>query len=149
MPTTCNYTVEKALTPEAREEALQIRFDVFIKEQGVAPDIESDELDAVDCHWLVRDAQGGAIATGRLTDKGNGTGKVERVAVYEAYRGKGVGRLLLEQMETEAKVLGFQRLTIHSQEYCLAFYQKQGFQVIDPTVFYEADLPHIALEKSI
>lgn len=149
MPATCHYTVEKALTPEAREEALQIRFDVFIKEQGVAPDIESDEFDALDCHWLVRDAQGVAIATGRLTDKGNGQGKVERVAVYEAHRGKGIGRLLLDQIESDAKGLGFHHLTIHSQEYCLAFYQKQGFQVIDPTVFYEADLPHVALEKNL
>lgn len=149
MPTTCPYTIEKVQTEDAREEALQIRFDVFIKEQGVSPEIEADAQDDDATHWLVRNTEGAAIATARVIDKGDGLAKIGRLAVAEAYRGQGIGRLLVQHIEADVKAQGFRHLRIHSEEYCVAFYQKQGFQVLAPEIFLVADIPHVALIKAL
>lgn len=149
MPVRSHYQVERAVTPESVEEALQIRFDVFIKEQGIAPDRESDELDAVNSHWLVRDESGYPVATARMIDQGDGVGKIERIAVIKPCRNQGIGRMLLEQMERDAKTIGFERLLIHAQLYCQGFYEKLGYEVTDATLFFEEDIPHIKMEKPI
>jgi len=149
VPTQQLFKVERALTPEAKEEALSIRFDVFIKEQCVSPDVESDEFDAVDPHWLVRTQEGVAIATARVTDKGDGVGKLERVAVLEEYRQHGIGRILVAQIENDAKTMGFTRMVLHGQTHCQGFYEKLGYRVVDPTVFDEDNIPHIKMEKAL
>jgi predicted GNAT family N-acyltransferase len=149
MPVQNRYSVERASTPEAIEDALQIRFDVFIKEQGVSPSVESDEYDAIDPHWLVRDENGFPIATARMTDKGEGLGKVERVAVLDTYRKQGIGRLLMAQIETDARSNGFTRLLVHVQTHCQGFYEKLGYQVTDAEIFHEDDIPHIKMGKSL
>lgn len=147
MPVKDRFTVEPAVSPEDKEEALRIRFEVFVKEQGVSPDVEADEYDEIDPHWLVRDHHGEAIATARLTDKGQGTGKVERVAVMAEYRSQGIGKLLLQQIENYAHQNKFARLVIHSQTQCQGFYEKLGYRMPDPTVFNEDGIPHVRMEK--
>jgi predicted GNAT family N-acyltransferase len=149
MPVQNRYTVEPVLTDDDKEEALAIRFEVFVKEQGVSPDIESDEYDAISPHWLVRDENGAPIATARMTDKGMGLGKIERVAVVDTHRSQGIGKLLIEAIEQDAKTKGFTRLLIHAQTHCQGFYTKLGYDVSDPEEFDEDGIQHIRMEKPI
>ncbi len=149
MPVVNQFTVEQVSTPEAREEALQIRFDVFIKEQRVGPDVESDEYDLIDPHWLVRNEAGAAIATARVTDKGNGLGKLERVAVCEDYRKQGVGRILIQAIERDALKMGFSQFIVHAQTHCIQFYEKLGYHVVDETVFLEDNIPHVLMGHAL
>ncbi len=143
------FQVIRALSPEEKEDALTIRFEVFIKEQGVSPDVESDEYDAIDPHWLVLDDLGKPIATARLTDKSNGVGKLERVAILKEYRGMGIGRLIVDAIERDAKAMGFHRIVLHSQTHCQVFYEKSGYVLKDSTVFYEDDIPHVSMSKQL
>lgn len=55
-------------TPADLDRALEVRFEVFVEEQGVAADAERDHLDADPrtLHVLVVDGEGAAVATGRL-----------------------------------------------------------------------------------
>lgn len=149
MPVQNQYYVEQALTPETLEEAFQIRFEVFVKEQYIGPDTEGDELDLIDTHWLVRDETGFAIATARLTDRGEGMGKIERIAVLKPYRQQGAGCLLIETVERDAKIKGFSQLLVHVQTHCQAFFQKQGYLVTDPEIFEEDNIPHVRMEKTL
>lgn len=149
MPVQHRYQIEEVSTPEQLEEALCIRFDVFIKEQGVSPETESDEYDAIDPHWLVRNEEGEAIATARVTDRGNGMGKLERVCVLDVYRDHGIGKLLLTRIEEDLRAKGFAGMEVHAQTHCQGFYEKQGFMVKMPEVFYEEEIPHIHMVKAL
>jgi amino-acid N-acetyltransferase len=57
--------------------------------------------------------------------------EVRTVAVAPAWRGRGVGRLVLESLVREARDLGVSRLFCLTFE--VAFFARQGFHVVDGT----------------
>ena len=69
------------------EPARQVREAVFVTEQQVPREIEMDEHDASSRHVLARDADGGAIGTGRLLVDGH----IGRMAVLAGWRRHGRG----------------------------------------------------------
>ena len=64
------------------------------------------------------------------TAMGEYVGLIEDVVVNEAYRGRGIGKLLLEALIAESEKMGLKRLALgadHRNYNALAFYKKQGF----------------------
>lgn len=119
-----------------------IRHEVFVQEQKVDPEEEWDEQDAIATHFLVSDAEGTPVATGRL----QANGKVGRMAVLKAFRGQGVGQLLLATIVTHAEQQGFMRLYLNAQAYAEGFYRKLGF-VAEGEPFMEAGIEHIMMVR--
>jgi len=117
--------------------ARSIRETVFIIEQKVPGEIEYDEFEDTSTHILAR-YSGRAAGTARWRKTRYGY-KLERFAVLEEVRGKGVGRALvlfiLKQIESESTIY------LNSQVSALGFYAGLGFKA-EGEVFYEADIPH-------
>ncbi len=68
-----------------------------------------------------------------LRNLGDGTGEVKRLYIRPAFQGRGVGRLLIERIVTEAQALGCRRLvldTLPVMERALALYRAFGFREI-------------------
>ena len=99
--------------PDEIAAAMELRVQVFCEEQGVDGDLELDGLDH-DCTQIVAVDRGSVVATCRLRLV-EGSAKVERMAVEKRLRGTGMGRLLLERAEREAKASGAPRMVLHSQ----------------------------------
>jgi predicted GNAT family N-acyltransferase len=144
------YTV--ALTDwQTDGEALsQVRFTVFVREQGVPPEIEMDELDADQArcrHVVARDASGQVIGTGRLIlDKP--VPRIGRMAVLKSWRGGGVGAALLETLCAEARHLGYTQVLLHAQSHATPFYYGQGF-LSQGAEFVEAGIPHQEMRRTL
>jgi predicted GNAT family N-acyltransferase len=131
----------------APPEAVAIRRRVFIEEQGVP---ELDELDGKDgerTHFLARDAAGRAIGCACLRPYG-AQHKAERVAVLPELRGSGLGRDLMEAVESHARAIGARDLVLHAQAAVVAFYEKLGWQSVGPR-FFEAGIEHQRMEKRL
>ena len=126
-------------TDRDRERLMLVRREVFIVGQNVSELLELDGLDPDHTHFLAEDAGGAPIGTARL---GNG-GKVGRVAVLESWRGKHVGREIMQAVIAEAETRGMPQLYLHGQTWTVPFYEKLGF-VVDESIdeFLEADIPH-------
>ena len=73
--------------------------------------------------------------------------KLERVAVRELYRGKGLGHKLTEFMITVAKEQSFKKFKVHAQAYLKDFYQKHGFEVVGD-MFKEAGIDHYLMIRN-
>ena len=138
------FGVEAGSWNELGEQARQIRETVFVEEQRVPRDLEMDEHDAVSRHVIARDAEGGAIGTGRLLPDGH----IGRMAVLAEWRGKGVGRALLERLLEEAARLDQRRLALHAQTRACGFYRRFGFVEEGPE-FMEAGIPHRTMVRSL
>src|SRR4051812_34708968 len=82
--------------------AQTVRHEVFVIEQKVPLALEWDEMDALCLHALVLDEEGTAIATGRLLPDGH----IGRMAVRQAWRGGGIGTMVLQALMDEAKRRG-------------------------------------------
>jgi predicted GNAT family N-acyltransferase len=140
------FGLETGSWAELAEQARQVREAVFVAEQKVPRGIELDEHDAVSRHVIARDADGGAIGTGRLLVKGN-PGHIGRMAVLADWRGKGVGRALLERLLEEAANRNMRHLALHAQTQASGFYRRFGFVEEGPE-FMEAGIPHRTMVRS-
>ena len=138
------FGIEAGSWKELAKPARQVREAVFVAEQKVPRDIELDEHDAASRHVVARDADGGAIGTGRLLVDGH----IGRMAVLADWRGKGVGWALLERLMEEAAALRMRHLALHSQTQACGFYRRFGFVEEGPE-FMEAGIPHRTMVRSI
>src|SRR5690606_24039546 len=128
-----------ALADYAREHAdvHAVRTTVFVEGQGVPAELERDALDPVSAHGLARTADGTPVGTARLTPDR----RIGRMAVLEAYRGRGIGEALLEALVAHARARGWPEVSLHAQLHALPFYARAGFVPCGP-VFSEAGIDH-------
>lgn len=129
-------------TPEF-DACMAIRIDVFVKEQNVPPDEESDALDNVAMHFLALVA-GKPAGTARAVEKSPGVWKIGRVAVRPEYRDQSVGRALMCNVEAACPASHF---TLSAQAHALKFYEKLGYRT-DGEKFFEAGMPHYVMIKA-
>ncbi|OJF96490.1 GNAT family N-acetyltransferase [Alkalibacterium sp. 20] len=129
-------------------DAIAIRKIVFIEEQQVDESLEIDDLEDKTLH-IVGYKDKLPICTARLLKKEDESVKIQRVAVLAAYRKKGVGRLLLEQLEKISKEqLSAARLALDSQDHAISFYEKIGYSVKGDG-FLDAGIPHHYMQKAL
>lgn len=126
----------------ARAQAMPIRETVFVKEQGVPPEIEMDEFDAVSEHAIAIAGGSEVVGTGHLLPDGH----IGRMAVRKEWRGHGVGARLLDALVQRAIERGFAVVMLNAQTYATAFYVKAGF-VAEGAEFMDAGIPHIAMRR--
>ncbi|ANJ00695.1 GCN5 family acetyltransferase [Polynucleobacter wuianus] len=125
---------------KASTEAFCIRRTVFVEEQQVPEDLELDEYDPLATHALAYFDEL-CVGTARLVDLGDGHAQIGRMAVLAHFRGKGIGKQILEKLLLAAKVRGFSTLILHSQLSVMPFYEKLGFIAQGP-IYDEAGILH-------
>jgi predicted GNAT family N-acyltransferase len=127
-----------------KSQAAALRTQVFVAEQGVPAELEMDENDAVCWHALATDSTGETIGTGRLLPDGH----IGRMAVAAAWRGRGVGRALLDTLLEAANERGMAVQQLNAQTHAAGFYRPFGF-VDDGDEFMEAGIPHLAMRREL
>lgn len=139
---------ELVTTQEQLEAAFEIRRKVFVEEQMVAAEEEYDEYENTSRHFLAVDANNVPCGTARwrYTPKGI---KLERFAVLETHRGKGVGTALvqsvLHDIEAQPAAAGKTRY-LHAQITAMPLYAKFGFTP-EGDEFVECDIRHFLMKK--
>ena len=133
------------------EQAIEVRFTVFVDEQKVPVEEERDAYDdsPASCHHFVVKDGGKAIGAGRWKEYEPGTAKLQRIAVLLPYRGTGVGRKLLEVMEADAKAAGYSAAVLGAQVTAEGFYHKLGYETEPGGVFLDAGIPHVNMRKRL
>jgi predicted GNAT family N-acyltransferase len=121
-----------------------LRWAVFVEEQRVPPDEEYDGLDSECVHVVAEASDGSVIGTGRLLPDG----RIGRMAVADGWRGRGVGRALLDALVAQARSRGMRRVTLNAQVGALGFYERSGFRAHGPE-FEEAGIMHRWMHRTL
>ena len=129
---------------EAEPSIRAIRERVFIREQAVPEELEWDGLDPLCAHVLAWNDHGDAIGTARMQAKGT----IGRMAVLKDWRGRGVGRALLQTLLDLAARQGLSRVTLAAQIHALGFYEQAGFHVVGD-LFMDAGIPHRRMVRDL
>jgi len=139
--------VKQAITEEEMRALRALRMAVFIEEQGVPEELESDALDALAYHAVacVDDA---IIGTGRLLVLPAGDALIGRMAVQIDVRRIGIGGHVLQFLEDAAVKLGVPEVIVHAQTYVSEFYSRAGYK-FEGDPFDEAGIQHIIMRKSL
>jgi len=160
IPITLQYTTEKkggclmkvvhtkdTMSPIYLD-AVRIRNQVFVVEQGVPFEREIDQDEAHCIHFvLYTDAQE-AQGTVRLLPLENGQIKVQRMAILAEYRQQGLGQVLLREAEAFAKNQGFDTIKLGAQLTAIPFYEKLDYQAYGE-VFEDAGIQHLNMKKNL
>ena len=130
------------------EQCLRLRWTVFVEEQGVRPSDELDAHDSGDAVHVLASLAGVPCGAGRLIFTAPGVAKIERMAVIDDVRGRGVGRALLAFLEDEARRRGATRLTLFAQVRARRFYDKAGYSAASGEFDDGTGIPHLRMEKN-
>ena len=134
-------------TDEQYDDALDVRYAVFVDEQDVPEDLEIDEHEDESVHFVAY-REGDPVGAARLREKGDGVAKVERVAVLREHRGEGYGETIMREVEAVAAARGYDRVTLHAQTHAAAFYDRLDYERVGEE-FEEAGIPHVTMEKTL
>ena len=142
------FEIRRAAAGDDREGAYLLRHQVFVLEQQVPAELERDEHDDEADHVVAVDQAGRCLATGRLVRVDARTGKVGRMAVAAAVRGRGAGAAVLAELERIAREGRMEEIVLHAQLSAKGFYDRAGY-LPEGEVFEEAGLPHVTMRKRL
>lgn len=142
-------TVQLADSNKLLKQAFRVREEVFINEQQVAREEEFDIFEDESHHFVAHygDVPCGA-ARWRTTEEGI---KLERFAVKKAYRGRGIGALLVESVLEHVAVqpdTAGKKLYLNAQLTALPLYEKFGFRP-EGERFMECNIEHQKMVREI
>lgn len=123
-------------------EAVAIREEVFMKEQGFQD--EFDAIDATATHLVLFDGND-AVGTCRFYTE-DGIYLIGRIAVVKSHRGNHLGATLLEAAEAAIRSDGGATVRLHAQCRAQTFYEKQGYRAFGE-IGLDEGCPHIWMEK--
>jgi GNAT superfamily N-acetyltransferase len=110
-----------------------IEFDV---ESMVASDLsDSEKFHPPYGRFYLVQYKGDISAVGCLKKLEEGVGEIQRMYVLPDFRGKGIGRALVNRLIEDARSIGYHRLKLESLEFLEAahsLYRSVGFREIDP-----------------
>lgn len=126
-----------------------VRHEVFVVGQNVPADMERDAYDARPDTWhLLATLNGAPVGTLRVVFTDDGTAKIGRVAVLETARGKGIAKMLMEQVLEDLPAHGVTVAVLSAQAYLRRFYESYGFAARGEG-YEEAGIPHIWMETNL
>jgi predicted GNAT family N-acyltransferase len=117
-----NLKIQLVKTKEEYDDILEIRKQVFVREQNVPESIEI-EYESVSSH-VICFLNGDPVGTGRWRKSDSGLGI-----------GKEIVNFILSQISSNKTIY------LHAQEAVVDFYKKLGFSVSGKQ-FFEANIPH-------
>ena len=121
-----------------------VRRSVFVVEQGVPEAVEFDAADLSSLHALAEDAVSTPIGCARLLADGH----IGRVAVLAHWRGRGVGRALMQSLIERAAARGDAAVIVNAQVQAMPFYARDGF-VATGEAFLEAGIAHRVMTRKL
>jgi len=138
------FIIREATWDKDEPHLTQVRAAVFIQEQQVPACLDLDGRDP-DCrHVLALDRNGRPVGAGRILPGG----RIGRMAVLNGYRGRGIGRRMLELLIATARRMGLEQVTLGAQIAVIGFYERLGF-VAHGEVFMDAGIPHRMMSRHI
>ena len=149
--------VERAdiLSPTAQRliEALNAELSNTYPEQGACHfRLDAHEVANGQGAFLIAFRAGKPVGCGAVRRTEAQTGEIKRMYVVPKERGRGVGRVILNALEAEARALRISRLVLETgirQTEALALYQRAGFTRIAPFGEYVGSPLSVCLAKEL
>lgn len=138
--------IEKAKSTNHLADVIAIRTEVFIQEQNIAVQDELEKDNYLFQHYVLY-YNNNKATTARMR-KINDYYIIGRVAVLKEYRKLGLGKKIVDFIHQEIKTLNGTKAIVHAQTKVQNFYQNLGY-IQTSDIFYEANIPHIIMEKKI
>lgn len=138
--------IKAVILDHPNNDALVLRSEVFVIEQGFSKEDEFDSFELDNTHFYIYEDN---LLVGYCRmDVTKDLGHIGRVLVRKEYRKKGLGKMVIDLAIEEAKRLKYNKVYVHAQDIAKGFYLSIGFSVIGNS-FYEAGALHWYMEREL
>jgi N-acetylglutamate synthase-like GNAT family acetyltransferase len=110
---------------------------------------EQDDVESNDFPIMVCEVDGIPIGVGRAHFISENEAQIRSISVEKDWVGKGIGSMVLKELEKIVKAKGAKRIIIHSRSNVVEFYKKQGYKVVEQSYTLFGVIPHFLMEKKI
>ena len=127
--------------PGSREEFEQyydLRWRILRRPWNQSRESVQDERDESAVHLGAWDGDG-LVGVGRLHFNSPAEAQVRYMAVEEGRTGKGVGSLVLRELEERARRAGATRIVLNARDNAVPFYRRHGYHLMEqaPTLLFD------------
>ncbi|MCB1866138.1 MAG: GNAT family N-acetyltransferase [Chromatiales bacterium] len=142
-------TIREPGTPAEWSAYYALRWQVLRQPWKQSPGSERDEDDAEAWHRAAFDVAGTLVGCARLHRRADGQAQVRYMAVAESGRGRGVGGMLLAELERVAGGQGFTSIVLEARTNAVGFYARAGYHDDGPGHRLFGEIEHRVMKKTI
>jgi len=108
-----------------------------------------DDLENDDFPIMVCEVDGIPIGVGRAHFFSENEAQIRSISVEPEWEGKGIGSIVLKELEKIVIAKGATRIIIHSRKSAIEFYKKNGYKEVEPSYTLFGEIEHTLMEKFI
>lgn len=109
---------------------------------------EQDELEGEAIH-IIAVENDKIVGCGRAHFNSEDEAQIRYMAVENQWQGKGVGKLILDELEKGVKQKGAKKIILHARENVIKFYEKNGYKIIKPSHTLFGEIKHFLMSKDL
>ena len=136
-------------TTAQRAGAYYVRIQAMARKYHITLEQEFDAHDTPDAKYIVLLDEDFPVATGRLYALDGQRVMFGRIVVLPEYRGRGLGRQVVAELEQWAAALGYRTAVLESREEKVGFYERLGYQADETDVIHGDTFTCIHMEKAL
>jgi ribosomal protein S18 acetylase RimI-like enzyme len=108
---------------------------------------EQDDLENDDFPIMVCEVDGIPIGVGRAHFISEDEAQIRSISVEVEWSGKGIGSIVLKELEKIITAKGAKRIIIHARSSAVEFYKKNGYQVVEQSYTLFDEIEHFLMDK--
>ena len=143
------YTIKAPKTRDDFKAYYALRYRVLREPFGYPKGTEKDDYEPISEHFMAISENGEVVGVAKLYEKAEGVGHVSHLAVAPDYQHKGIGHLLLQNMEQRAREKGFKIIGTTARTTASAYFERFGFRVVGIPTPHLGTTHLVWMEKSL
>ena len=132
-----------------RAGAYSVRIEGMNRQHHIPLREEFDEHDGPGTKYIVLLDDGYPVATCRFFEETEKLVMIGRVVVVPEYRDRGLGAKTMKEAEKWIRELGYENIGVDSRTNAVGFYEKLGYEVIDPEAVKCGTFECICMNKKL
>ena len=136
-------------TPEEFERYRDLRWRILRAPWNQPRITEQDDLENDDFPIMVCEVDGIPIGVGRAHFIFEDEAQIRSISVELNWEGKGIGTIVLKELEKIVTAKGAKRIIIHARNNAVEFYKKNGYHIVEESYTLFGVIPHTLMEKKI
>jgi len=142
-------TIREPHSRDEFESYFALRWKVLRQPWNQPPGTERDDQEPTSRHFMAVTDDGKIVGTGRIQFNSESVAQVRYMAVDPDFHGQGIGRKLMETMESYCRQSGRSSIFLQARENAVPFYLSMGYRVVEKTFLLFGEVQHFAMQKEI
>ncbi len=143
------FKIKIAHSPAEVERIIDLRVKILRKPWNQPAETATDNFEVISINAYIENENKEVVACGRLQENENKVGQIRFMAVDDSQQGKGLGKMIVNALEIEAKKLNLKTIELQARENAVEFYKSCGYTIKEKSFLLWGIIQHYLMEKNL